>query len=539
MFCTLKFLIRFGDPTSERFRPLCNHYRHVCIKGLRNAFITAAFNPSPKIEAGFINEMIDIMDDHELLWVLARISGSSSSSGFSHALIAHIEVWKLSSVIPDFLNRTWSSDSLDTSDKTRLLVICVKVADAVHLPDVALMILGEIFPLDRHMVLRSVEMGQSLRSRGNSAQQEIGLCAQIIVAGVISNVQGSDDRWIALAADQLGKSEGDIRRYLEDGNDNVLLANVTHVTRQNFHSALGDHQSRDMADMSSYILRTLSSFDVRNTLPAMRHEFLALWDQIGEAPNNSVLTKIRNNLLNFYNTLIQGTNDAPTAPPGPDTNTHGDSPDSTSRIDEAVDESVHTDTSPSLPIFRHDASLATVPHSLFPVLAHSISITDPADELPPGTPEATQLITQVAVLPLGAPEPLESHGLSGASQDVGAAGSIADAPSGDHSTLRPIPSTVPPADAHSPKDAAVITSGYEPRGIRLESPPLGPASAASPATLQLASVFGPNATSSAPLPAHQGAEDLNGPIQVEMESLFHTRQSDPSAENLHPSDDPT
>jgi hypothetical protein len=46
-----------------------------------------------------------------------------------------------------------------------------------------------------------VEMGQSLRNRGNG----IGLCAQSLVAGVISNVQSGDHRWIALTADQLGK----------------------------------------------------------------------------------------------------------------------------------------------------------------------------------------------------------------------------------------------------------------------------------------------------------------------------------------------
>jgi hypothetical protein len=38
---------------------------------------------------------------------------------------------------------------------------------------------------------------------------------QSIVVGIISEVQGSDDRWIAIAADQLDKPEGAIQTYLE------------------------------------------------------------------------------------------------------------------------------------------------------------------------------------------------------------------------------------------------------------------------------------------------------------------------------------
>jgi hypothetical protein len=156
-------------------------------------------------------------------------------------------------------------------------------------------------------------MGQFLRRQDNGAQQDIGtqqeiaLCAQSIVAGIISNVQGSDDHWIALAADQLGKSEDDIRRYHGHSNDNVLLANLIYITRQIFHSALGDDLSRGMADASSYILPTLSNFDIRNTLPELREEFRALWDEIVEnvqsVPYNQVLTDICGNLLNLYNAL--------------------------------------------------------------------------------------------------------------------------------------------------------------------------------------------------------------------------------------------
>jgi hypothetical protein len=73
-------------------------------------------------------------------------------------------------------------------------------------------------------------MGQSLTRPGNGAQ-EIGLCAQTIIAGISSNVQESDDRWIALAAGQLGKSEDVIRKYLGHSHDNLLLSRPTSLAR--------------------------------------------------------------------------------------------------------------------------------------------------------------------------------------------------------------------------------------------------------------------------------------------------------------------
>jgi Family of unknown function (DUF6535) len=546
IFHTLDSFIRVRDPASERFRTLSNHYRDFCIKGFTSTFLTAALKPSPKIDGRIINRTINIMNDRELIWVLERISGFSSSRDDTQAqnLLAHIHKGRLLSAMVAFLDRTSSSDLLSDWDRVWRLDLCMKVAGLAKLPCAGLYILDNFHFRCQHPVLQPGEMEVILRMKNCRGDQEIGLFAQCLIAGIISNVQGSDDRWIALAANQLGKSEGVIRGYLEHDNDSVLLANLIYTTRQILHSALGDGLSQGMADASLYILPSLSNFDIRNTLPVLRHDFLALWDEIAEkfreAPNDSVPTKIRDNLLNLYNALIQATDDVPTAPPGPDTNPHGDTPDSTSRIDEAIDESAHTDTTPS---FRHDASLAMVPpHLPLPILAHSIA--DPTDELSlGGIPEPTQLIAQVAVSPPGlcAPEPLESHGLSGASQDVAAAatptpGSIADTSSRGHSTIWPIPRSVPPADAHSPTGAAVIPSIYKPRDVRLESPPLVPISAASLSTLQLSSVLDPNITSTAPLGVHQGGQDLNDPIEIKS---LHTRQSDPSAENLDPSDNPT
>jgi hypothetical protein len=135
---------------------------------------------------------------------------------------------KLKLAMKNLMERTWSSNSLSDSEKTGRVVACVELADSVRLSVIASSILQVIYPWDQHQLLTLVEMGQSLRNRGN----RIGLCAQSVVAGIISNVQSGDDRWIALAADQLGKSEDVIRGYLGRGRENVLLANLIHITRQ-------------------------------------------------------------------------------------------------------------------------------------------------------------------------------------------------------------------------------------------------------------------------------------------------------------------
>ncbi|KAI0246416.1 hypothetical protein BJV78DRAFT_1254894 [Lactifluus subvellereus] len=264
------------------------------------------------------------LEDSQLVEFFENIPGFCRSSVVDNPLgrLFTMGSDRLSQAVTILLERTWSSNFVSDSDKMRRLVACVKVADAVRLSDAALSILKDIFPLDQHKVLRSVELGQLLRTQGSTAHQKIGLCAQTIVAGILTNVQGDDDRWIALAADQLTEQEDVIRGYVKHGNDSVLLANLIHITRLSFRS-LGDWDDRDMVDESSYILPSLSNFDIRNTLPELQQDFRDLWYEIDrEAQNNGnrVAIEIRENIRNLYNALNPGTNTTPTTPPASNTN---------------------------------------------------------------------------------------------------------------------------------------------------------------------------------------------------------------------------
>jgi hypothetical protein len=203
--------------------------------------------------------------------------------------------------VKQFLERTRSSIALSGSEKMRRLVACVNFADAVRLPDVASPILEDIYHWDLHSVLQHVDMDQFLKGQGHRGREKVGLCAQSIIAFILSNVQGRDERWVALAAAQLGKSKDDIESYLERGTENVLLAILTHVTGQIYDSL---KHNRKMATSTASILRLLSNLDVQNTLPEVQNSFIALWNKIEHhAPKDSVLMYIRNDLFNLYNAL--------------------------------------------------------------------------------------------------------------------------------------------------------------------------------------------------------------------------------------------
>jgi hypothetical protein len=185
------------------------------------------------------------------------------------------------------------ANSLSGLDKIQRVITCMEFADAICLSDVVSSIFEALFSGGHHQLLASVEMGRSLRSRSN----KISLCAQSVVAGIISNVQPGDHHLIALTADQLGKSDDVIWSYIKHREENLLLTNLTYITRRIFESSSGDSQDRDMADASSFILPTISNFDIQNTLPELQYDFCVLLDEIDrEAPNDRVLTKICNDL---------------------------------------------------------------------------------------------------------------------------------------------------------------------------------------------------------------------------------------------------
>jgi Family of unknown function (DUF6535) len=217
---------------------------------------------------------------------------------------------RFSSALVAFLNRTLSSSSVSDLDKVKRFIMCVKITDETQGT-----VLRDLFSeaAADHSLVRNVEVGRTLRSP-NRADEGIGLCAQTIVAEIIANVEERDDLWIELAADQLGKSEDDIRRYLAQGNDSVLLANWIYMARQILDSSSGNNRSM-ASDAASCILQPSSRFDIRNTLPELQRDFCSLWNEIvskaQKSGNGSVPHFIIFLLRNLYLDLHQDIDDTP------------------------------------------------------------------------------------------------------------------------------------------------------------------------------------------------------------------------------------
>jgi hypothetical protein len=253
--------------------------------------------------------------DSDLVRFFEAIPGFCKSSRVvkPQDMVTNLGREELHTTVKGLLARTWTNNSLPKSIKVRRLAACVKVADATPLPNAMSSILEDTFPRNPHDALQSVELGHFLKNQGNSKPHEIGLCAQIFIAGIISHVQENDNDWVALAANQLGKSETVIRGYLEHGNDSLLLANLIHVTRQILNPSVDDPGLRlDRANASSRIFSALSKFDIRKALPGLRHDFSVLWDEIDRKaePTNINAMEIRDKLHSLYD-LLTGGHDLP------------------------------------------------------------------------------------------------------------------------------------------------------------------------------------------------------------------------------------
>ena len=167
---------------------------------------------------------------------------------------------RLAETLVQFWNRTLSSNRVSESVKGRRLIVCLKVIEAADL-SFALPRILHLFSRDHSGVSRSVEIGHSLGvlRNGNGA-----LLTRGIIASITAINDERDERWFALAIDELGIPEDVLRRYLDHG-DSVPLANLIHITRQFFQNLL--QRGSDLTMEPLRILPLVSKFDILNTLP--------------------------------------------------------------------------------------------------------------------------------------------------------------------------------------------------------------------------------------------------------------------------------
>jgi hypothetical protein len=171
-----------------------------------------------------------------------------------------------------FLDRTFSSELVSESLRSGRLITCLNAASAALGSNEVSRILNEVRNGRWRRALQFIEVGHSLRCWGHNKNHLIDQEVRKTVACIIARVRGHGDRWIALVKDEFGIPDRILRDYIAQEDDSLFLAILIHITgrflRSNFPSWGPD------------VLRSLSEFDVRNSVPGLQQDFRAMWNEI-------------------------------------------------------------------------------------------------------------------------------------------------------------------------------------------------------------------------------------------------------------------
>jgi hypothetical protein len=268
----------------------------------------------PGIDGRILKRTIEALDDdHEWEQFFAGIPGFFRSNLINDSDLILSELRRtFVGALSGFLDRTLSSNLVSEPIKTRRFVTCFNAADATSTTGIDRKFFHSVLSGRWGGVLQSVEIGNYLKGWGNNRDRETSLYSQSIVAGVIANVQERDDRWSALAKDQLRISRDVLQDYVAHG-DSVLLANLIHITPKILRTFESDHHS---VYMSSRILRSVSQLDVQHTLPELKHKLCSVWDDVVQearkrGPDSNPIY-ILQSIRHLYIALHQGTDCCPT-----------------------------------------------------------------------------------------------------------------------------------------------------------------------------------------------------------------------------------
>ena len=291
----------------KRYRRLSDRYSDGFIPGIWKIAEETASNPSSEIDSSVIERILVALDDDNALEAFfITIPGFCNSNMVNVPLPSPVGI-KLRQALDGFLDRTFSSNSISESVKSDRLLMCLNTAHAALEPSAVFRILDDIFNGRWGEVLRSVEIGLSLRRWGHGKSDSIDLNIRRIVACIVARARRQDDRWTKLARDEFGVPDRVFQDYLAHG-DTIPLAILIHTTRQALQTR---RPQRD-------VLRSFSQINIHDTLPALQNEFCALWNEIvlearNEGPNQSVIY-ILPEIRHLSEALHQGTRAAHNTP---------------------------------------------------------------------------------------------------------------------------------------------------------------------------------------------------------------------------------
>ena len=290
----------------KRYRRLSDRYSDGFIPGISKVAEETASNPSSEIDAAVIERILLALDDDHALGAFFNAIPGFCTSNIVHVPLPSPVGMKLRQTLDGFLDRTFSSNSIPESVKSDRLFTCLDAAHAALEPSAVSHILDDIFNGRWGEALRTVEIGLSLRRWGDGKNDSIDLNIRRIVACIIARTRTrrQDDRWIKLVKDEFGVPDLVFRDYLAQG-DTIPLAILIHSTRRALQTR---RPQRD-------VLRSLSQINIRDTIPALQHEFCALWNEIvrearsgeGLGVDQNPIIHILPEIRHLFDALHQGT----------------------------------------------------------------------------------------------------------------------------------------------------------------------------------------------------------------------------------------
>ena len=290
--------------------------RKSLVQGIQKTAEETALKSPLEIDIGAFMWTFECLDeDHELERFFFGLPGFRSSKVVKDPL-PHLtieEKSRLYGALEGLLSRTFSSNLLPVPIKNRRAMICAKAIDPEHTPDASDILHETLFHYDftdpMATGIAKILRGYANNVDGNDASRH----AQLTVSRVMTATRQSyDDSWYSLASDEVAIPQVVLRDYAAHG-DSLSLLNLTYVTRLQFSHFR--KSSWPKLGFSS-VLEKASNFDVKDTLPTLRHEFCALWNQIvnevHDDNNRGMVSYILRPIRNVFLALHQDTDSAAT-----------------------------------------------------------------------------------------------------------------------------------------------------------------------------------------------------------------------------------
>jgi Family of unknown function (DUF6535) len=312
-FQSLKWLTAFNCCRRAiwiRCRTLRDQYYKRFLHGMEKAAEDFALGLPPEIDGRALIRTLESLDeDEEIEAFFEGIPGFFNSAVVSDARAAFKipNGEKISEVLVGFMCRTLSSNIVPEPVKRRRIKICSRAVEAASLP-IDRRIFDRVLYKDWDGLLHSVEFGLFLRGITYSDPFS-AYYSQCVISVIIARVQDRDSSWFQLTMGQLGVSKPVLQDYLNHG-DSLLLAICNSICRRTMHAYSEHGWHRDVYTQSR-TFEVLSELDVQHTLPRLKREFCALWNELVESAqspsrnNQQVTISILRNIRKVYIHLHQ------------------------------------------------------------------------------------------------------------------------------------------------------------------------------------------------------------------------------------------